>query len=327
MTNKQLKIKAIVTGSSGASTDISNFIGDVKVSGAFKESARTLDFKILKADVDKTLPSLDVELGSAVTFYEKPNDQDSYIKFFEGVAWSKTIRDNTIDMDVSCYDKAIYLNKNQAETQVFTKKGADEVASKIIKELGLKAGKLAPTGKDDYNLRDKTGYDAIMEAYEKDSKKTGKIYKLVDIDGVINVFEAGEMVDIVLEELNEPVPGKLLDTSFKESMDDVVNEVKALEDEKKDKKKDAGSNAGSQERYGKLQKVLKGDSSELAGLMQGAKKEVDVKCIGDWSMVSGKSIMLKSAIISGKFYIESDTHSLDDGVHTVDMKLVSKLGD
>ena len=326
MTNKQLKIKAIVTGSSGASTDISNFVGDVKVSGAFKESARTLDFKLLKADVDKTLPAFDVELGSAVSFYEKPNGQDSYVKFFEGVAWSKTIRDNTIDMDISCYDKSIYLNKNQAETQVFTKKSADQVASQIIGELGLKAGKLAPTGTEDYNLRDKTGYDAIMEAYEKDSKKTGKVYKLVDIDGVINVFEAGEVVDIVLEELNEPIPGKLLDTSFKESMDEVVNEVKALEDEKKDEKKDAGKDSGSQERYGKLQKVLKGDSSELAGLMQGAKKEVDVKCIGDWSMVSGKSIMLKSSIISGKFYIESDSHSLDDAVHTVDMKLVSKLG-
>lgn len=327
MTNKQLKIKAIVTGASGASNDISNFIGDVKVSGAFKESARTLDFKLLRADVDKTLPFFDVDLGSAVTFYEKPVDKDSYIKFFEGVIWSKTIRDNSIDMDISCYDKAIYLNKNQAETQVFTKKGAHQVASQIIGELGLKVGKLAPTGQDDYNLRDKTGYDAIMEAYNKDSKKTGKIYKLVDIDGKINVFEAGEMVDTVLEELNEPIAGKLLDTSFKESMDEVVNEVKALEDEKKDEKKDAGSDSGSQERYGKLQKVLKGDSSELAGLMQGAKKEVDVKCIGDWSMVSGKSIMLKSSIISGKFYIESDSHSLDDAVHTVDMKLVSKLGD
>lgn len=327
MTNKQLKIKAIVTGASGASNDISNFIGDVKVSGAFKESARTLDFKLLRADVDKTLPFFDVDLGSAVTFYEKPVNKDSYIKFFEGVIWSKTIRDNSIDMDISCYDKAIYLNKNQAETQVFTKKGAHQVASQIIGELGLKVGKLAPTGTDDYNLRDKTGYDAIMEAYEKDSKKTGKIYKLVDVDGKINVFEAGEMVDTVLEELNEPIAGKLLDTSFKESMDEVVNEVKALEDEKKDEKKDAGSDSGSQERYGKLQKVLKGDSSELAGLMQGAKKEVDVRCIGDWSMVSGKSIELKSSIISGKFYIESDSHSLDDAVHTVDMKLVSKLGD
>ena len=327
MENKQIKIKAIVTGAGGETTDISNFIGDVKVSGAFKESARTLDFKLLKADVDKTLPSFDVELGSAISFYEKPNNQDSYIKFFEGVVWSKTVRDNIIDMDISCYDKSIYLNKNQAETQVFTKKSADQVASQIIGELGLKAGKLAPTGTDDYNLRDKTGYDAIMEAYEKDSKKTGKVYKLVDIDGFINVFEAGEMVDIVLEELNEPIPGKLLDTSFKESMDEVVNEVKALEDEKKDEKKDAGEDSGSQERYGKLQKVLKGDSSELAGLMQGAKKEVDVKCIGDWSMVSGKSITLKSSIISGKFYIESDSHSLNDSVHTVDMKLVSKLGD
>ena len=75
MENKQIKIKAIITGAGGETTDISDFIGDVKVSGAFKESARTLDFKILKADVDKTLPSIDIDLGSAVSFYEKPNNQ------------------------------------------------------------------------------------------------------------------------------------------------------------------------------------------------------------------------------------------------------------
>lgn len=325
MENKQIKIKAIITGASGGKADISDFIGDVSVSGAFKESSRTLDFKVLRGDVDKTLPSFNVDLGSAVKFFEKPDGQDVYIKFFEGVVWSKNVRDNTIDLDISCYDKAIYLNKNQPETQVFNKKTAKEVASTVISELGLTPGDLADTGVDDYNLRDKTGYDAIMEAYKKDSEKTGKTYKLVDIDGKINVFEAGEMVDVVIEELNEPVVGKLLDTSYRESLDDLINEVKALEDEKKDEKKDGGSDGASQERFGKIQKVLKGDSSEVAGLMKGAKQEVDVKCIGDWSMVSGKSIMLKSSIISGKFYIESDKHYLDDAVHTVDLKLVSEF--
>ena len=32
MENKQIKIKAIVTSAGGGSTDISNFVGDVKVS-------------------------------------------------------------------------------------------------------------------------------------------------------------------------------------------------------------------------------------------------------------------------------------------------------
>ncbi|MCW6678155.1 hypothetical protein NH286_03175 [Anaerococcus sp. NML200574] len=325
MSSEQIKIKAIITGASGESIDISDFVGDISVAGALKESTRTLDFKALRGDVDKTMPAYNVDLGAAVAFYEKAYEQKSFVKFYEGVIWSKSVKDNSVDVDISCYDKAIYLNKNQPETQVFNKKTAKEVATTVISELGLTPGKLADTGIDDYNLRDKTGYDAIMEAYKKDSEKTGKVYKLVDIDGVINVFEAGDMVDVVIEEKNEPVVGKLLDTSYRESLDDLVNEVKALEDEKKDEKKDGGSDKASQERFGKIQKVLKGDSSEVAGLMKGAKQEVEVKCIGNWDMVSGKSIMLKSSIVSGKFYIESDKHYLDDAVHTVDLKLVSEF--
>lgn len=325
MSSEQIKIKAIITGASGESIDISDFVGDISVSGALKESTRTLDFKALRGDVDKTMPAYNVDLGAALAFYEKAYGQKSFVKFYEGVIWSKSVKDNSVDVDISCYDKAIYLNKNQPETQVFNKKTAKEVATTVISELGLTPGKLADTGIDDYNLRDKTGYDAIMEAYKKDSEKTGKVYKLVDIDGVINVFEAGEMVDVVIEEKNEPVVGKLLDTSYRESLDELVNEVKALEDEKKDEKKDGGSDEASQARFGKIQKVLKGDSSEVAGLMKGAKQEVEVKCIGNWDMVSGKSIMLKSSIVSGKFYIESDKHYLDDAVHTVDLKLVSEF--
>lgn len=323
MDDKRPTIKVLVTSPSGSTTDISDFVGEVNVSGALKESTRTCDLKVLRADVDNTYPAYEVNLGDSVKCIETTNGQ--YIKFFEGVVWAKNVRDNQVDLDITCYDKAIYLNKNHPETQVFNDKTADQVAATIIGELGLTAGELAPTGVDTYNLRNKTGYDAIMEAYEVESKKTGKKYKIVDIDGKINVFEAGKMHPVTIEELGEPVVGKLLDTSYKESLDELVNEVKALEDEKKDDKKEAASDGASQERYGKIQRVLKGDASELAGLMKGAKQEVDVKCIGDWDMVAGKSIMLNSSIVSGKYYIISDKHSLDDAVHTVDMKLASEM--
>lgn len=318
-----IEIKAIISSPDGLKTDISEVVGDVSLSGSIKESTRILTFKALRADIDKNFEAYNVNLGDRAVIYEIKNGKR--IKFFDGVVWSKATKDNSVDLDITCYDKAIYLNKNEPKDQAFTNKSADEVASAIIKDLGLVAGKLAKTGKYSYNLRGLTAYDAIMAAYTKDSEKTGKQYKLVDIDGKINVFEAGEKHPVVLEELDEPVVGKLLDTSYKESLDELVNEVKAIEDNKKDKKKEAGNDPKSQERFGKIQKVLKGDSSGVAGLMKGAKTEIDVSCIGDWDMVAGKSIELKSSIISGKFYIESDSHRLDDAVHIVNLKLTSEL--
>lgn len=318
-----IEIKAIISSPDGDKTDISEIVGDIGLSGSIKESTRTLSFKALRADIDKNFKAYNLNLGDTAAFYEVKDGKS--IKFFEGVTWSKATKDNSVDLDITCYDRAIYLNKNEANGQVFADMSADEVARTIINDLGLVVGDLAKTGKYSYNLRGLTAYDAIMAAYTKDSEKTGKQYKLVDIDGKINVFEAGEEHPVILEELDEPVVGKLLDVSYHESLDELVNEVKAIEDEKKDEKKEAGKDAKSQERFGKIQKVLKGDSSGVAGLMKGAKTEVEVSCIGDWDMVAGKSIELKSSIISGKFYIESDSHKLDDAVHIVDLKLTSEL--
>lgn len=319
-----ITIEVNATDSKGNVTDISKYVGDVGLSGAIKESTRTLSFKALRADVDKSFEAYNLNLGDRLVckeIFEEGGEK----KFFEGVVWSKATKDNDVAIDVTCYDKAIYLNKNEPSVQVYTDKTAKEAGEAIISELGLEVGKLADTGKYNFNLRGLTGYDAIMACYTKDSEATGKKYKLVDIDGVINVFESGEKHPVVLEELDEPVVGKLLDTSYKESLDELVNEVKAIEDKKKDKKEDVEEDPESQERFGKIQKVLKGDASELAGLMQDAKQEIEVTCIGDWDMVAGKSIELKSSIVSGTYYIISDSHKLDDGVHTVDLKLSNEL--
>lgn len=319
-----ITIEVNATDSKGNVTDISKYVGDVEQSGAIKESTRTLSFKALRADVDKSFEAYNLNLGDRLVckeIFEEGGEK----KFFEGVVWSKATKDNDVAIDVTCYDKAIYLNKNEPSVQVYMDKTAKEAGEAIISELGLEVGKLADTGKYNFNLRGLTGYDAIMACYTKDSEATGKKYKLVDIDGVINVFESGEKHPVVLEELDEPVVGKLLDTSYKESLDELVNEVKAIEDKKKDKKEDVEEDPESQERFGKIQKVLKGDASELAGLMQDAKQEIEVTCIGDWDMVAGKSIELKSSIVSGTYYIISDSHKLDDGVHTVDLKLSNEL--
>lgn len=324
-----MKIKvtgASLNGGSGETefTDISDFVNDVRVKGAAKECTRSLDFKLLRGDFDETLPDIDIKLGDAVTMTEIDEETGAVIEeFYKGVVWTIKKADNDVAIDVTCYDKAIYLNKNEPDTQVHENKTPDVVAKTVISELGLTPGELAPGIVDDFNLRNKNGYDAIMEAYAKESEKTGKKFKIVFKDDKVNVYEVSKTVDVVLEELNEPVVGKLLNTSYSESIDDVINEVKVIEDQKKDKKTDGASDGKSQALHGTIQKLVKGDSGEVAGLLADAKKQIDVECIGNWDMVTGKSINLKSSIIQGKFYIVSDEHKLDDAVHTVNLSLSS----
>ena len=172
-----ITIKMIATDSKGTSTDISKYVGDVEVSGSIKESTRTLTFKALRADVDKSFEAYNLNLGDKISCTEIFEEGGSK-KFFEGVVWSKSTKDNDVAIDVTCYDKSIYLNKNEPKTQAFANKSADDVPRNVIGSLGLSVGELAKTGKYSYNLRGLTGYDAIMAAYTKDSEKTGKKYSL-----------------------------------------------------------------------------------------------------------------------------------------------------
>ena len=318
-----IKVKVLAVGSDGGTTDISDVVGEFKIKGASKECARTLDMKIIRDDVDEEYPTFKVNLGDSLDITVIEDDKAS--QAIKAVVWEKQASINEVSLDIVGYDRSIYLNKNETETQVFNDMTADAVAKKIIGELGLTAGNLAPGIKDNYNCRGMTAYDAIMHAYTKTSRKNGKKYKLVADGDKINVFEASDTVDVVLEELDEPVVGKLLDLSYKESLDDLVNEVKVIEEDEKDEKKEKKSDAESQKRYGAIQKIIKGKKEDIAGIMAGAKKELDVECIGSWDMVTGKSIEVKSDIISGEFYIIDDEHVINDGTHICNLTLSTEF--
>ena len=306
-------------------SDISDLVSGVKVSGASKECARTLNFKLLRGDVDEYLPKVDVNLGDAITMSEVNEVTGEVTEFFRGIIWTKKVDDNDISIDISAYDKGIYLNHNEPETQVYTKQTPKQVTKKIVSELGLTSGELAAGSVFDYNLRGLSGYDAIMAAYTKESEKSGKKFKLVIKDDKVNVYEDNQELDIVIEELSEPLPGKLLNTSYSETLDDLVNEVKVIEDEEKDKKKEKKSKAISKEKFGTMQKIKKGQPANVEGILKDAKKEVDIECIGTWDMVTGKSVYLKSSIISGLFYIVSDEHTIDDSLHICNLKLSTEF--
>lgn len=318
-------IKCNLVKRDGTVIDITEIAGQFSISGASKECTRTLDMPFLRPNLDPYLPSIPVELGDTIELYEIDERTQTKTDIYSGVVWKRVLEDNSMEQQITAYDKAIYLNKSDPKEQVYTNKTAAAVAGSIIGELGLEVGELATGEVETYNGRNMKAYDLIMHAYTKASKKNKKKYMLVAKGNKINVFESGKKHPVVLEELNEPVPGKLLNTSYSEDLDDLVNKVEVVEEKKEDKKEVKKDKEKSQKDYGVVQKIIRGEPADIPGTLKGAKREVSVECIGDWDMVTGMSMELKSTIIQGEFFIISDKHEYKDGVHTVDLKLSTEF--
>lgn len=318
-----MKIKAIVTDYKGTTTDISDLIGQVEVNGSSKECARTLDFDLMRGDFDKNLPDIRVNLGDTVELLDLTNNKSK--SFFKGVIWGKDFRDNAVTVGIQCYDKSIYLNKNEPSKQVFTNKKPDEIVKEVCKEFGLKVGKCATAKADNINGRDTKAYDLIMQAYTKASKANGKKYKLVANGDNIEVFESGEKCKTLLQYIEGQEKGKILNLSYRESLDDLVNEIKSIEEDEKDKKETKASKTSSKKKYGSIQKLVRGGKADISGDMKDLTREISVECIGDWDMITGKSIEIKTPMISGTFYINSDRHEINEGVHIVNLELSNQF--
>lgn len=316
-------MKVILIKQSGEMIDVTQIAGGMKTRGASKECSRVLDMPFLRPGINDYLPNIEVSLGDTIDVFEDSNGKRKDI--FKGVIWEKEIRDNEVDQKITAYDKSIYLNKSDTKKQVFNKKSPDAITQEICGELGLEIGELAKGEEFNLNCRGMKAYDSIMYAYTKLSKKNKKKYKLVAKGDKIEVFESGKKHPIVLEELNEPIAGKLLNINYRETLDDLVNKVEVIESNEKDKKDTKEEKKDSQEKYGVVQKIIRGEKADVKGELQGAKRVVDVECFADWDMITGMSIEVKSKVIEGEFYIIEDEHEINDGIHTARLKLSTEF--
>lgn len=315
-------MKVMLIKNSGDIIDVTQITGEFKIKGAAKECSRTLDIPLLRK-VDYYTPDIKAELGDIIDIVNEKNGKIERI--FKGVVWEIEIDDNSSEQQLTVYDYAVYLNKSHPKASVYTGKTAGEVSAAIIKEMGLKPGKLAKGVKESYNGRDMTCYDLIMHAYTKANKKNNKKYKLLAKGDEIHVIESGKRHPIVLEELSEALPGKLLSTSYRQSLDDMVNKVEVVDEKKKDEKKEKDEKKKSQDQYGVVQKVIRGEKADIKGTMKDAKIEASVEVIADWDMITGMNVELKSSVLEGDFYIISDEHTYFDGIHKAHLTLSTEF--
>ena len=291
--------------------DITNILEKVQWSGDYKSVARKLDFSILTRVTD-----ISISVGDFILFYVN-NEQ-----LFKGIVWETSVNSGGDSMSILAYDNGIYLLKNNLAYN-FKDTKAENIASKVCVDLGIKVGNIINTGVNITKLfLGVSAYEIIMTAYTEASKKTGKMYMCYIKNDKLYVEEKGSIkLEIGFEE------GKnLIESNAKSTLENMINKVVIVDD--KGNKKEEVKNDEWIKLYGSIQDIVQAQDNkdskiEAHSKLKGVEKTHSLSGYGDTSCLTGYGVMVQDSYtkMNGLFYIDTDRHSWDNGEYKVDLEI------
>ena len=268
---------------------------------------------------------LKIEEGNAVRL--DVNGIPAFFGFIFERSWSREG-----EVKVTAYDQLRYL-KNK-DSYSYENKTAGEIIQMIAGDFNLRVGTLEDTG---YpiplrNEPDTTLFDIILNALDLTMMATGKIFVLYDDVGKLSLKNVEEMkLNIMINDETAQ------DYDFTVSIDkDTYNQIKLFRDNDDTKKRDVfmAKHTENINKWGVLQmseSLDKGvDGQKIAetylGLYNRPARSLSIKgAFGDIKVRAGCLIPVfldvKDMQLKNYLLVESVTHKIDEGVHTMDLSL------
>lgn len=298
--------------------DITNAIGSMTWSGSAYSGARTFEFTTLNPAGDTHFKMPTIKTGDLICFY------NGLTKLFHGKVTKRERKGEAGTVSYTAQDFMLYLIRSKG-TYKFKKKKPEQITQLICKDLKIKTKSIAKTGMKISKIlfTDKEYYNMILAAYTKAYKKTGTSYQPIFEGEKLSVIKKGTMLDLVLNQ-NEGIT----ESSYEETTDSMVNKVVIYNS--KNKKIGTVSNKNWVKIYGTFQDSLsveKGNGKkEEKNTLVGLEKTASLSAIGDIRCVSGYGIRINDTDsgLTGTFWIENDTHTFENGVHTMSLELAFK---
>ena len=222
----------------------------------------------------------------------------------------------------SAKDFMHYLLRSSG-SYVFKNTKAENIAKKVCSDMMIQVGKLAETDTHIKKLivKNDSYYNMIIRAYKRAATHYGDKYIPVMSGMKLCVIPKGESSGVTLKQSAD-----IMSSSYEQNTDNMVNRV-VIVDEKYKKvgliDKDSLIN-----KYGLYQVVYQkedGVNAKKAAkkLLVGVTRNAKIEAIGNAACVSGYAVKIKDAAtkLTGVFYIESDTHTFKNGVHTMSLDL------
>ncbi len=295
--------------------DLSQLVEKVTWSGDSKQVARKLVFSVATKASDRFLPKVTINEGDTVLF------KDGEKTLFGGPVFDI---DKSASGNVTTYtafDLMFYIN-NSDINKVFDDT-PEAITAWICSHLGVPFGGAASTGIKVYlPCLGKKAYAAIMMAYTAASRKNGKKYiPLMKNATQVSVIEKGTLCGVVLDGSYN-----LTEATYKTSLQKLVDRV--LITDKNGNQIGMVEDAAAQQKYGVVQRVYKQEDgkdahTEAKALLQTIEQSGALTATSDTRAVSGYAIAVQEATtgLYGKFYIESDTHTFENGKEEMQLTL------
>lgn len=297
--------------------DISKYITSVTWSGSSEQVSRELSFNIANNPTDSAFKSPTPVLGDIISFYEGK-------RLFVGIVTGRSKSTELGDVTVDSKDFMHYLIRDKY-SGTFKNTTAEKITEKICRDMGISTKNIERTKIHIKKLLadSEEAYSVIVKAYNKASQKNGKFYMPI-MDGTkLSVIEKWKPSGVTLE------TGNIETAEYNENSDEMVNQV-AIYNEK-GKKIGIIKDKNSIDRYGMYQEIYtkeKGVNAKKAAekLYKGRTKEASITALGDIRAMAGRSIKIKNKAtgLSGTYYITSDSHTFENGIHKMQLNIEFK---
>lgn len=303
---------------------ITEFVTTVTWSGADTQASRSLEFEMVNTPFDKSMNVPVLKGGDIVYFYD-----DNGSCRFEGRITGKNKISEVGTRQYTARDYMHNMVQSKA-SYVFKKKTAEYITKAICKDIGITIGSLVNTKKKikKFIVQGESIYDIIDKAYKK--AKTGSSYLMAMSGKSFNVVKrGGAIANFHLDSTKD-----IINIEFTENADSMVNQVAIYN--QNNKKIGVVKNADWIKLYGiyqdvyeaekKKKKASSADKAEAKKQLQGVDKKSTVEAIGNIACVSGRAVTIldTATSTSAEFWIKSDSHTWENGIHTMTLELSFK---
>jgi hypothetical protein len=278
-------------------------------SGSKYNAARQLDISY-----PSSLP-FNINQGNTVKLF------DGDTELFSGYLFRKSRSHQSDEISLLAYEPMIYVLKSSGSYN-FKSTTLGNVLTKVSADLGIPLGPIVDSSTK-ITLEPQLSqncYEVIIEACREAKKKTSKIYLPKIIGDKLSLVAAGEVVKnlVLANSVN------LLDSTYSETIENVINKVIIVDDKGKRIGQVTGEGLNTwgtfQDVYEKEKK--KNATDEAKKLLHGLDREASVEALGDVRCISGKAITIKDpSNFKGLFYIDEDTHRWENGDYTMSLTL------
>lgn len=297
--------------------DITQYVSSLSWGGSKDEVARKVTLTLVNAPTDPNIKKVTLNLGGMIYLY----DEDGKTELFRGYIIDRE-RGSNATVSYTAYDLLYYTLRSKA-TYNFSNTTPEAVVKAVCKDMKINVGSIATTKKKgNFLVKDRSIYEIIMVAYTKATLATDIKYYVYTKEGELCVGKIGDKwFNILLSDASN-----VISTSTKESLSGVVNKVKVYDENNNVIK--VVKNDESMVKYGTFQATYTKEKDQnpttvAKSMLTGISRTLEIECIGYTGCTTGKCLKLKDGATGteGKFYVEADTHTWKNGVHTMKLSL------